>query len=81
MRRFYLIRHADPSGVSGTGRVAQGVEFDDGSVAIRWTGRYPSTSTWENGVHDAIAIHGHGGKTVIHYLDDFNTEMLDMLIR
>jgi hypothetical protein len=36
MRTFYLHRIADESGVSGTGLVAQGVEFDNGKCALTW---------------------------------------------
>jgi hypothetical protein len=35
MRLFLLIRNEDVSGVSGTGIVAEGVEFSDGTVAMR----------------------------------------------
>ncbi len=34
MRRFQLNRIVDESGVSGTGVVAQGVEFDNGFCAM-----------------------------------------------
>ena len=69
MRRFYLVRYDDPSGVSGTGIVALGVEFGDGAVALRWLSPRPSTSFWES-VDDMIAVHGHAGSTVVHWLDD-----------
>lgn len=45
-RRFRLIRHHDVSGVSGTGPVAEGVQFTDGAVALRWYGDYPTTTVW-----------------------------------
>lgn len=68
MRRFYLIRHTDPSGVSGTGIVAHGVEFGDGAVALRWVSTKPSTSVWDS-LDDMISVHGHGGSTVVRWLD------------
>lgn len=68
IRRFEFHRDEDVSGASGTGVVVEGVEFSDGSVAIRWLGERPSTVMWEN-VTDAIAIHGHGGKTRLVWLD------------
>ena len=68
MRRFCLVRYADPSGVSGTGVVAHGVEFGDGSVALRWICSRPSTSLWES-IDDMITVHGHAGSTVIRWLD------------
>ena len=35
-RLFCLIRTDDVSGVSGTGRVADGVQWPDGTVTFRW---------------------------------------------
>ena len=34
MKIFYLNRTEDESGISGTGRVAQGFVFDNGRVAV-----------------------------------------------
>lgn len=71
MRRFHLVRNEDVSGVSGTGVVAEGVEFWDGACAMRW--REPqghqSTSFYAD-IEDVIAIHGHNGATSIRFLDD-----------
>jgi len=66
---FHLQRHADISGVSGTGRVADGVIWSDGTVAIRWLGDRPSTVVWDHIGH-AKAVHGHGGSTEIVLADD-----------
>lgn len=71
MRRFLLVRHFDPSGVSGTGIVAQGVEFADGAAALRWTGTHPSTATWSSVEHIRV-IHGHSGRTVVRWIDPFD---------
>ena len=68
LRRFVLNREKDVSGVSGTGIVAEGIEYSDGSAAIRWLSASASTTVWAN-VEDAIAIHGHGGLTKVEYLD------------
>lgn len=62
-RRFYLNRQTDVTGVSGIGRVADGVVWPDGTVTIRWRGERPSTVNW-NSLDDAISVHGHGGATV-----------------
>ena len=35
MKVFYLKREEDESGISGTGRVAQGFVFDNGKVCIK----------------------------------------------
>jgi len=67
-RRFQLVRSRDVSGVSGTGIVADGVQFPDGAVAIRWRGEHPSTVCW-NGLADARVVHGHDGLTTFEWLD------------
>lgn len=69
-RRFKLIRHSDVSGVSGTGVVAEGVEWSDGSVALHWRGRWPTTVVFEfGGVEAVLAIHGHHGATEVVWDD------------
>lgn len=67
-RAFELIRYHDPSGVSGTGSVAEGVEYSDGSVALRWKGDHPATAVWPS-LDDVLAVHGHQGATVVRWLD------------
>ncbi|WBQ02985.1 hypothetical protein [Kribbella sp. CA-293567] len=68
-RHFRLIRHHDVSGVSGTGPVAEGTQFTDGSVAVRWYGDYPSTAVWPD-IDSVLAVHGHKGATEIEWLDE-----------
>ena len=65
---FTLHRTEDPSGVSGTGEVAWGIEWPDGAVALRWHGDHPSTAAWED-IRHVEAIHGHNGKTTVTYSD------------
>lgn len=67
-RMFVLYRHRDISGVSGTGVVAEGVQFSDGSVALRWPGITPSTAVWPN-LEAVIAVHGHSGATEVRWLE------------
>lgn len=67
-RTFELVRYRDPSGVSGTGVVAEGCEFTDGSVALRWRGDNPATAVWPN-VESILAVHGHQGATEIRWID------------
>lgn len=65
MRPFLMVRDEDETGISGTGVVAEGVEFLDGTVVIRWQTHgdaYHSTVVWTS-LADAEAIHGHGGRT------------------
>ncbi len=69
-RRFQLVRDEDVSGVSGVGIVAEGVEFTTGVVALQWAGGFPTSVVFhERGVESVQAIHGHGGKTRIVWLD------------
>lgn len=68
-RRFILNRTIDDSGISGTGVVAEGIEFSDGSCVVHWiVGDHPCSSTWAN-VGDVEAIHGHAGHTKIEWID------------
>lgn len=67
-RTFELVRHADVSGVSGTGVVAEGCVFTDGSVALRWRGDNPATAVWPD-LDSVLAVHGHHGATEVNWLD------------
>lgn len=68
-RRFMLHRAEDVSGLSGTGVVAEGIEFSDGTCALRWKTKHRCTA-----VYDSILvlefIHGHEGKTKILWIDE-----------
>lgn len=68
-RRFVLRRAVDISGVSGTGDVAEGVEWSDGTVAVRWRGKWATTVVWDYGLDALLAVHGHNGHTVVRWLD------------
>jgi hypothetical protein len=66
VRAFVLRRVADISGVSGTGDVAEGVEFSDGTVALRWLSDWPTSVVFhDRGVEAVEQVHGHGGATQI----------------
>lgn len=67
-RPFHLVRHADPTGLSGTGVVAEGAVWSSGAVALHWPGYPTSTSVW-SGLDELLAAHGHDGDTVIEWLD------------
>lgn len=62
MRTFHLQRDDDLTGVSGTGLVAQGVEFDDKTVAMRWLSATATTVIYDS-IRHVETIHGHGGRT------------------
>jgi hypothetical protein len=77
MKTFELHRDEDATGVSGTGIVAQGVEFDDGTCAIRWIKDRHSTGLYSS-MRDVRAIHCHGGTTrIVGTGDPFRRGMTD----
>ncbi|MEV8379073.1 hypothetical protein AB0P21_40420 [Kribbella sp. NPDC056861] len=67
-RTFELVRFRDLSGVSGTGVVAEGCVFTDGSVALRWRGNNPATAVWPD-LESVLAVHGHQGATEVQWLE------------
>jgi len=70
-RPFVLNRKVDATGISGTGVVAQGVEFADGVVALRWLGDWPTSVVFhDRGYLSVEHVHGHGGNTEIVWLPD-----------
>jgi hypothetical protein len=74
MRAYFLCRHEDVSGTSGTGRVAQVAEFDDGTAVVRWiaslnTVGVASTTVFQS-IEDLLKVHGHEGRTGLDLLLD-----------
>lgn len=69
LRRFVFQRNTDVSGTSGTGIVAEGVQFTDGTVAVRWRSFISSHVIYPN-AQAAEAIHSHGGATKMVWLDE-----------
>ena len=76
MRRFHLERHVDETGVSGTGRVAEGVQFSNGKCVLTWlTDQHQiNGDNWSSvGVYASIEavdlVHGHNGLTQIVFED------------
>jgi hypothetical protein len=65
---FTLIRHEDETGVSGTGTVAEGVEFTDGTCVIRWLTATSSTGIYHS-IKEVEILHGHNGRTTVEWLD------------
>ena len=70
MKIFYLKRVEDESGVSGTGRIAQGFIFDNGKVALTWLSEHPSITIYDS-IGEVTAVHGHGGKTEVVMEPDY----------
>ena len=73
MRRFELYRYRDPSGISGTGVVAIGLEFPPDHeghqwIALKWLGRHPALTLWPS-LYDLLEVHGHLGASDVRWLD------------
>jgi hypothetical protein len=66
VRSFKLRRLADETGVSGTGIVAEGVEFTNGEATLSWLTKFRSIGVYPS-VKTLMDIHGHGGKTVLEW--------------
>ena len=73
MKPFWLERVEDNSGVSGTGRVAEGVVFSNGWCALTWLTGYTSVTFYQS-IEDVEAIHGHKGNTKILIGEKLKTE-------
>lgn len=68
IRRFYLDRKEDPTGTSGTGRIAEGCVFSNGWVAMTWLTAVTSVAFYPS-IENIEHIHGHNGATVIVFED------------
>lgn len=68
-RPFVLARHSDPSGISGTGLVCEGVVWTGGCVTLHWLTDWPSVATFDS-LEAVLAVHGHGGATIARFLDE-----------
>jgi hypothetical protein len=69
LRRFYLDRKVDVTGVSGTGHIAEGILLPSGEAALAWITQYRSIGNYPN-IADLVAIHGHEGSTSLVWLDE-----------
>jgi hypothetical protein len=67
-RRFWLYRKEDPSGVSGTGYVAEGVEWTDGRVDVRFLSSHKTDNGFPN-LKEMHNLHGHEGDTEVVWVD------------
>lgn len=78
-RTFRVIRDTDITGLSGTGVVAHGATFPDGTTVVRWRELDPTDPNYARGVRattvvfpnaEAVeALHGHNGATTLAYDD------------
>jgi hypothetical protein len=78
LRRFHVQRDVDFTGISGVGIVAEGIQFGDGVVVMRWLeainpnnrerGVKPTTVIHES-IESVLALHGHNGATSVIWVD------------
>jgi hypothetical protein len=64
VKPFYLYRHEDLNGLSGTGVVAVGCQFPNGRIVFQWV-TYRSSMEIYDSLENLIEIHGHEGKTEV----------------
>ncbi|MCY1704276.1 hypothetical protein [Deinococcus sp. SL84] len=59
-QRFTIIREQDTSGVSGVGRVLDGVIFHTGQVVVCWRSNHASITIFENwDAFDGVHLKAH----------------------
>ncbi|WP_204249041.1 hypothetical protein [Nocardia arizonensis] len=78
-RTFEFHRDEDVTGYSGTGVVADGAMFDDGTAVVRWRGERRSTVVWPS-IEDAIAVHGHDGATRLVWTDNVEPDLARRIV-
>lgn len=75
-RAFHLVRDDDETGISGTGVVAEGVEFSNGFCAMSWLTAQHSVAVYPN-IKALEAIHGHNGRTRVVWVEQEFTCRVD----
>lgn len=65
---FVLKRNEDETGTSGTGIVGIGILFPSGMCCFEWNSKIRSIGVY-NSIADLEAIHGHGGKSIVEWID------------
>lgn len=78
MKRFFLQRHQDITGISGTGKVAEGCILHSGKVVMSWLSATPSGCVHES-IEAVQKIHGHSGATEIVFPEDDDLSALPTL--
>lgn len=65
-KNYWLYRLKDSSGISGRGWIANVAVFPNGKVVSAWCvpGKPQSVVVFDS-VADLLAIHGHGGSTIL----------------
>lgn len=70
-RSGFLVRRDDVTGLSGVGRVAWIVQFPDGPCVVRWCVSEVRQTAVFASLNDVLAVHGHDGRTVVEWGDDY----------
>ena len=74
MQIYEMVRNEDVSGVSGTGVVAEVVEFENGKVVVAWRlrdgGPKVANVIVYDSIEDAHTIHSHGQATKLVQRDN-----------
>lgn len=67
---FRMIRVQDDSGISGTGKVAEGVVMSNGKCIILWSSHTPAVHVWDSfKAFKAVHIDSHpDNNTIIEWL-------------
>lgn len=76
IKRFHFERKQDVSGISGTGRVAEGVILSTGEVVLNWLGEHSSINIYHS-INDVNFIHSHGSCTSIIFDDLLEKEDME----
>ena len=79
------------TGISGTGAVAEGVQFSDGTVVLRWLdesvrsresrARRPADHCHSQNIGSVLALHGHGGATKVVWIDEKQSDGMHRQVR
>ncbi len=64
MKTFRMVRREDATGISGTGVVAEGVEFANGACVLSWLTQFESLGIYPS-LDELLRIHGHEGRTTV----------------
>lgn len=68
-RMFILNRKEDATGTSGTGVVAEGIEFSNGQCVVHWLSQLETVSVYAN-VRVVERLHGHDGRTTVDWIKE-----------
>jgi len=79
MKLYVMNRKTDVNGISGTGIVAEVVEFTDGTCIVRWirgaTKQNVASTVFYDSKADLLKVHGHDGMTVLEdHITDGNSK-------